>query len=215
MADTTAAPTKADIWRLTHEHRQRVADLLATLTPEEWDTPSLCAGWRVRDVAAHNVETHLMTPGRFFTQFAGSGFRFTAFNARGVFRHSTEPTSDLLQQFRATAARSSAPPGPALTVLGETVIHGEDMARPLAKHIDTSPDALVAVAGYAVRTTPLLHGKQRSAGLQLRATDVAWAHGEGPEVSGPAAALIMAICGRAHALGDLSGPGVDTLRSRM
>jgi len=33
--------------------RRELADLLDELTPAQWDTPSLCAGWRVREVAAH------------------------------------------------------------------------------------------------------------------------------------------------------------------
>ena len=102
-----------------------------------------------------------------------------------------------------------------MTMLGEAVIHGEDMARPVGKRIDISPATLVEALNYARRTAPLLHGKQRSAGLKLRATDVDWSAGEGPEVSGPAASIILAICGRAAGLGDLTGDGVDTLRQRM
>ena len=211
-----AAPlTRADIWRLIHEQREKTADMLGTLTPEQWDTQSLCADWSVRDVAAHCIETQLMTPGRFFGLFAGSAFRFNAMSARLVSVHRTEPVSELLKQFRETARRSTAPPGPPLTPLGEAVIHAEDMARPVGKRIDVSPEALVAVADYAVRTTPLLHGKQRSAGLRLRATDVEWTSGTGPEVSGPAASLIMAVCGRTQALDDLSGDGLSTLRTRL
>src|SRR5690606_41760222 len=41
-----------------HLARAERADLLAFLrglTPEQWEAPSLCAGWRVRDVVAHVV----------------------------------------------------------------------------------------------------------------------------------------------------------------
>jgi uncharacterized protein (TIGR03083 family) len=37
---------------LARAERTDLADLLDTLTPEQWETPSLCAGWRVRDVVA-------------------------------------------------------------------------------------------------------------------------------------------------------------------
>jgi uncharacterized protein (TIGR03083 family) len=135
--------------------------------------------------------------------------------AKGVDRHRTEPTADLLEQFRDSAKRSTAPPGPLIAMLGEAVIHGEDMARPVGKRVDVSPGTLVATLEYARRTAPLIHGKQHSAGLKLRATDVDWTAGDGPEVSGPAASLIIAISGRTAGLGDLTGDGVDTLRSRM
>ena len=40
-------------WRIVDRHRAMVADLLEGLSAEQWETPSLCAGWRVRDVGAH------------------------------------------------------------------------------------------------------------------------------------------------------------------
>ena len=108
MADAPPL-TKADIWRLIHEQRDKTTTMLATLTPEQWETQSLCADWTVRDVAAHCIETQLMTPGRFFSLFASSGFRFNAMQARRVALHRTEPVSDLLEQFRDSAARNSGP----------------------------------------------------------------------------------------------------------
>jgi hypothetical protein len=78
-----------------------------------------------------------------------------------------------------------------------------------------SPVTLAAVADFCHGSTPLLHGKQRSAGLRLRATDIDWAAGDGADVSGPAASLILAITGRQPALSDLSGDSVETLRSRL
>jgi uncharacterized protein (TIGR03083 family) len=214
MASNQAVST-ADMWGMIHEHRQKVGDLLGTLTDAEWEAPSLCAGWRVRDVAAHMVETHLMTPPKFFGRFAGSGFRFDAFATKGLAQHANQSTADLLAEYRTTASRTTAPPGPKVTWLGEVVIHGEDVARPLGKSVAVTPAALVAVADYCRATTPLLHGKQRSAGLRLRATDVEWTAGDGPEVSGPAASLILAITGRKAGLAGLSGDGLETLTARV
>jgi uncharacterized protein (TIGR03083 family) len=161
------------------------------------------------------VETHLMTPPRFVGKFAAAGFRFNAFAANGVAAHATQPAADLLAQYNATAPRSTAPPGPKPTWLAEAVIHGEDVARPTGRSVGASPAALVAVAEFVRGSTPLLHGKQRSAGLRLRATDVDWSAGEGPEVSGPAASLILAMSGRKGALADLSGDGLATFSSHM
>jgi uncharacterized protein (TIGR03083 family) len=41
------------VWQAIDAERNGLADLLDDLGPAEWETPSLCAGWRVRDVAAH------------------------------------------------------------------------------------------------------------------------------------------------------------------
>lgn len=208
------ATSTAELWAMIHEQRQKVADMLATLSDADWEAPSLCAGWRVRDVTAHMIETHVMTPPKFFGRLAGSGFRFNAMSDRGIASHAAQTPAELLAEFRSTLSRTTAPPGPKLTWLGEALIHGEDIARPTGRALGSSPAALVAVADYARQTTPLLHGRQRSVGLRLRATDVDWTAGDGPEVSGPAASLILAITGRKPALADLSGDGVETLRSR-
>lgn len=215
MAATATVTTTAQLWSLIHEQRHKVGDMLGTLTDAEWETASLCADWRVRDVAAHAVETHLMTPGRFLVRFAASGFRFNVFAGRGVARHAAQTPGALLAQYRDTAARTTSPPGPKVTWLAESVIHGEDMARPTGKSVDVSPAALLAVAEFCRGSTPLLHGKQRSAGLRLRATDVDWMTGEGPEVSGPAGSLILAMTGRKAAVADLSGDGLEILNSRV
>ena len=62
---------------------------------------------------------------------------------------------------------------------------------------------------------PTLPARRHSKGLTLVATDMEWAVGEGPEVQGPAEALLMAIAGRPQALDDLDGPGLITLRQRV
>ncbi len=41
--------------RLAADERRDLADLLETLTPDQWVQPSLCSGWAVRDVVAHVI----------------------------------------------------------------------------------------------------------------------------------------------------------------
>ena len=59
--------------------------------------------------------------------------------------------------------------------------------------------------------------KGRVAGLAYRATDLDWSGGpgDGAVLEGPAEALLLAICGRAVALADLTGDGVEVLRTRL
>jgi hypothetical protein len=64
------------------------------------------------------------------------------------------------------------------------------------------------VASFPVGT------KKRIAGLRLRATDVDWSHGDGPEVTGPGLSLLVAMTGRPGGLDALSGEGLATMRSR-
>lgn len=50
--------------------------------------------------------------------------------------------------------------------------------------------------------------------LRLQATDTDWAVGEGAQVEGPIAALLLLLTGRRVALAQLSGPGADLIRGR-
>ena len=98
--------------------------------------------------------------------------------------------------------------------MGETLIHGEDIRRPLGIKREHPTDAVVRVADFYKGSNLIIGAKKRIAGLQLTATDTTWSHGTGPEVSGPILSLMMAMTGRKAALDDLSGEGVATLSSR-
>jgi uncharacterized protein (TIGR03083 family) len=41
------------VWSAIDDQRRRVVALLEPLTEAQWDHPSLCEGWSVRDVGAH------------------------------------------------------------------------------------------------------------------------------------------------------------------
>ena len=42
-------------WTEIAQERRDIADLLEGLTPEQWETPSLCSRWTVRELTAHLV----------------------------------------------------------------------------------------------------------------------------------------------------------------
>ena len=50
--------------------------------------------------------------------------------------------------------------------------------------------------------------------MTLKATDQDWTHGSGPLVEGPMLSIVLAMTGRGSHVGDLTGPGIDTLRRR-
>jgi uncharacterized protein (TIGR03083 family) len=214
MAETDSA-LATKLWELIHEHRKKVGDFLATLNEDEWNAPSLDAGWRVRDVAAHLIQTHLITQANLVSDWVRSGFSLKARNDLNVKRRKSMSTAELLREYRETSTRTSYLPGQLTYSLIEVVIHGEDMARALHKSIDVNPEALIKVADLARITDPILGGKRRTAGLSLLASDVEWAAGDGPEVKGPLIAIVLAITGRPAGLDDLNGAGVQTLRSRL
>jgi hypothetical protein len=106
------------------------------------------------------------------------------------------------------------PPGPVDSWLGESIIHAEDIRRPLGIHHDYPVEAVVQVADFYKNSNLIIGTKRRIDGLALRATDTDWSHGTGLEVSSPVLALLLAMTGRKAAASELSGEGVATLQAR-
>jgi len=204
----------ASPWPLIHAEREALAADLATLDSAGWATRSLCGEWSVREVLGHLIATAKMTPLRFLAELAGSGFRFNAMTAKDVSRETAGPPAQSLAEFRRLATATSHPPGPVDSWLGESIIHGEDIRRPLGITRDYPIAAVIRVGNFYKGSNALIGAKRRITGLSLRATDAEWGTGSGPEVSGPALSLVMAMTGRAAALDDLSGDGLAMLRSR-
>lgn len=202
-------------WPLIRAERVALIADLGNLTDAEWSTQSLCSAWTVRDVVAHMTTTAKMTPGRFIGRFAGSGFQFNAMNQKGVNEELGATPADTLAAFKAVLDRTTAPPGPLDAMVGEAVIHTQDIRRPLGIPHTFQPEAVTLVGDFVIRGNLLLGGKRRSTGLKLVATDVDWTRGAGPEVTGPLPSIILALTGRKAALSDLSGDGLATLTGRL
>ena len=207
----------SDLWATIAAERGALAGDLADLTPAQWDTPSLCPGWTVRDMVAHMSTTASMTPVKFFLGMAQAGFNFDKFANAEVARHRGADPAATLAEFRGLQNSTSAPPGPKKSWLGEVVVHGADVRRPLGIPHTYAPGTVREVIDFYKGSNMLIGSKNRVAGLSLHATDHDWAHGQaGPDarVEGPLLSLLLAMTGRAAACDDLNGPGVPTLRGR-
>jgi uncharacterized protein (TIGR03083 family) len=204
-----------DVWPVVQAERRALADDLAGLTAEQWRTPSLCEGRTVEQTLAHMTATAKMTPPMFLLKMAAAGFRFDRMADAAVAVESAGGPAATLERFRAVERSTSSPPGPATSWLGETLVHAEDIRRPLRVAHSYPTDAVTRAIDFYADSNLLIGGKRRMAGLTLRATDTTWSRGSGSAVEGPAMALLMATAGRRAALEDLAGPGLETLRNRM
>ena len=203
-----------EIWPTVHAERKALADDLRNLDTEEWARPSLCADWTVRDVLAHMASAAKLTPPAFFGRMVGSGFSFDKVQEKGVAANRGASPADTLANFESVVTSVKHPPGPTQTWLGETIVHSEDIRRPLGIRHAYPTDAVVQTANFFKGSNLIIGTKRRIAGLKLRATDAEWSTGDGPEVTGPMLALLMAMTGRKPAAGELTGDGVETLVSR-
>jgi uncharacterized protein (TIGR03083 family) len=207
--------SRADIMDMGIAERTDLADYLATLTREQWEEPSLCAGWRVRDVVAHAISYDDLTWSGVLKRAARAGFKPGAINELGIAESRARSTDELLGRLRAHLR----PTGPVtvmggMIVLTDALIHHQDIRRPLGHPRAVPPERLSAVLDLAFKAPPV-GAKKRGTGLRLVATDLDWSRGEGPEVRGPAEALLMTLAGRSAGFTELEGEGKTTLVSRL
>ncbi len=202
-------------WPIIHAQRKALADDLAGLDDAKWSTPSLCGHWSVREVLGHMTATAKKTQAKFFADLARAGFQFHTMTAKDVARETSGTPADGLAEFSRQINATAHPPGPIDAMLGEAIVHSEDIRRPLGIKHNYPIEAVTRVADFYKGSNLLLGSKKRIDGLTLRATDAQWSTGAGPEVSGPALSLVLVMTGRKQPLDDLDGEGLATLRARM
>lgn len=202
-----------DIWPVVHAERKALVADLSGLDAQQWAATSLSTDWTVRDVVAHMTATAKVTPAGFFPKLASNGFSFSKMQAKDIASESGNSIADTLANFEAIVNSTKRPPGPAATMLGETIVHAQDIRGALGLAHEYPMPAVMQVADFYKGSNLLIGTKKRIAGLTLKATDAEWSNGTGPEVSGPMLTLLMAMTGR-KVTDQLTGDGVETLRSR-
>ncbi|MGH3766414.1 MAG: maleylpyruvate isomerase family mycothiol-dependent enzyme [Pseudonocardiaceae bacterium] len=204
-----------DAMSLAHEERADLAELLATLTPTQWNGPSLCTQWRIRDVVAHMFSYEELGVGRLIGRFIKGGVFPDRVNAAGVAAYAGHSTDELLALVNDHLQPSGLTAGfGGRIALTDGLIHHQDIRRPLGLSRDIPGDRMLCVLQFA-RTAPTIGAAKRIRGLTLIATDLDWTAGNGPAVEGPAEALLMALAGRPGAVAALSGPGQRILADRV
>ena len=205
-----------DVWPMVHVERRALIDDLAKLDDTQWTWPSLCDGWTVHDVVGHIVDSALTTRLGFVVDMARARFDFDRQNANGVERARGTTPRQTLERLRRAASRTSTPPAPIDTRIVEAVVHGEDIRRAVGLTRSYPQDAVVRSLRQQARTSESFGGAKELVGrIRLEATDLDLSTGDGPEVSGPALALLLVISGRRTALAELDGPGVALLDPRV
>lgn len=202
------------VWAEQEELRR----LLAGLATEDWEQPSLCGDWKVRDVVAHLISMNEAG----LLGFLRATASITRFNSTEVVRRASLTPEELLDAFeKVMGIRGLGRVVPPSAVLVEVFVHGQDIRRALGRRRDIAAERVLVLLPRAVSLASHLPGfgftggRSRARGLRLRATDLGWSWGNGPEVSGAAEGLLLAVLGRPAALADLSGEGLPLLAARV
>ena len=204
----------ARLWPLVHAERAALAADLAGLDDQQWETPSLCAGLSVREVLAHLASAAGLGTARWLAGVIRCRFDFDRQVAMRLAEQLGADPAETLDRFRRVVTSTTKPPLPVIAMLGETVVHGEDIRRPLGLRRAYPVATLTALADYYRGSDQVVVARSRVADLHLVAGDSSFTAGTGPSVSGRTLALIMAMTGRAAYCDELTGDGVETLRRR-
>jgi uncharacterized protein (TIGR03083 family) len=213
-APRTAPGRGTGNWPLIHAERAALAADLANLTDEQWATPSLCAGLTVREVLAHLTAAASLTPVRWLAGVIRCRFDFDEQVAMRLAEQMGATPAETLGRFRGVVTSTTKPPLPTMAMLGETIVHGEDIRRPLGIRRANPIETLTQVAEYYRGSDLVVPAKGRIRGLRLVAGDGPFTAGSGAPVSGTTLALTMAMTGRAAYCDELDGDGVAFLRDR-
>lgn len=201
-------------WTVITEQRIVLAELLDALSPEQWEAPSLCDGWRIRDVAAHVALTP-QHPG-FGAMLAGAARArgdFDRLNRELAVAHAARAPGQLVAELREHAASRRLPVVTTYrNLLFDVMVHVQDVAIPLGV---TRPMPVAAAREGVQRVWSMgwpFHARRRLGGMRLVATDSDWTAGTGPEVHGTTEVLLLLLTGRtAAARPRLAGAGCRSL----
>ena len=183
-----------------------LAGLLDSATEAQWDTPSLCAGWRVREVIAHMTMAARYSEEEFMAELRRCEFDFGRLSNEVAARDAELPASELVASLRSEVMRHWTPPGGGWHgALNHVVIHGLDVTVPLGVP-RRSPDATIRVVLDDLTAGGVqAHFGTSIEGRSLQATDLDWSYGSGRALRGPAEDLALVMCGRTVPGGRLEG----------
>jgi uncharacterized protein (TIGR03083 family) len=201
--------------QMARDERVEFASFLEGLPPEQWENPTLCDKWRVREVAIHTVSYDELSTAGLVGRFLKGRLSTDRINAVGVADYADRTPEQIVAMIRANVEPHGLTGGfGGKIALTDGMIHQQDIRRPLGQTRTIDPERLRTALDFA-RFAPTIRGAWRTRGTRLTATDLDWSHGSGPDVRGSGEALLMVMAGRRAALDDLEGPGKAKLAQRF
>jgi uncharacterized protein (TIGR03083 family) len=197
---------RTDIRQIIAEERRELATVLAGLPAAQWDAPTLCAGWRVREVVAHLTMPFRYSLPRVVLEVFKARGDFNKMADRSARRDATALSADeLVTSLRDNANHPWKPPGGGFEgALSHDVIHGLDVT--VALGIDRRvPDEQLRIVLDGIKPKNLKFFGVDLTGIELRADDLDWTFGSGEPLSGRAQDLLLVLCGRTLPAGHLRG----------
>lgn len=189
------------------DQRGEFAAVLGELPAGRWDAPTLCAGWRVREVVAHITMPFRYSAPRFMVELARSRGRFSQMADRVARRDAVSlSAAELAEAVRSNVGHPWKPPGGGFSgALAHDVIHGLDITVPLGLPFAVPEERLRPVLPASLAERSVRYFGTELSGIELRATDLDWTLGSGAPLTGAAQDLLLVLCGRKLPVGHLHG----------
>lgn len=211
------ASASADARRLHDEENTDFSAYLHGLAEEDWDKPSLCEGWMVRDVVGHILDgnelrlwTLPLRLARFGFSSNRSGKHFSIQRAAG------RSPQQLLHDFdHRNPWAGTCRVFPPRLVLLDRLVHHQDIRRALGHPRRIPEERLRVVLDATPKLGSVFGARKRTRMLRFEATDLDWSWGTGPVVQGPGEALLLSMLGRKQAVLGLTGGGLATFSARV
>ena len=196
-----------DLFSVIASERRSLADLLEDLTPDQQEAQSLCSEWTVKQVAAHLVMPMEVGMLGFMAAMLRHRGNFDVANNALARKQAQRPFAEIVEILRDKADHRFTPPGLGPEApLTDVIVHGLDITTPLGltHHV---PDEHLAVAlDHLAEPSPKSRAASRQLnGVRLEADDIDWSHGDGPLVTAPARAILLALAGRVAGWDQLTG----------
>lgn len=203
------------LWKAIDAERARLGALLQTLSRDQWRQQSLCANWDIEKVVAHLSAASSTGSIRWLLNMFRSGFNSDVHNERLLTQEIGRTTGETLSRYQRTEHLRRSPLNTPIALLGEIVVHGQDICRPLEISLSPTQEAVFSVLQFYSSKDFAVNSRTLVSGLSLKATDSDFSIGDGPLVYGTQLDLIMAMASRPQALPYLGGEGVEDLRLAM
>lgn len=207
--------TKADAFVEIDAARRDLQDVLDRLDDADWDAPTLCEGWRVREVVSHVASAPDARLSRVFPKIIAARGRVDVMLDRMARDGGARPVDEIREHHRRNLEARTLPPGvPPQQFLTDVVIHSLDITTPNGWDLELPVERIRLALSTLVNLGGPFRGRQRAEGLHCDTTDIDWRAGCGDHVRGPSRSMLLALAGRKPMCRELTGDGVEALRTR-
>ena len=207
--------TKAEAFVEVAAARRDLQVLLDGLDDIDWDRPTLCEGWRVREVVSHVASAPDARMSRVLPKVIAARGRVDVMLDRMAREGGARPVDEIREHHRRNIEARTLPPGvPPQQFLTDVVIHSLDIAKPNGWDLELPVERIRLALSTLVNLGGPFRGRQRAEGLHCDTTDIDWRAGCGDHVRGPSQPMLLALAGRKPMCSELAGAGVEALRTR-